>query len=165
MPQAQYGYPQQPGGYAPPAPPQPYPYPYPGPPSPYYQPPPVGHTYPGGVFYGQPPAPKNDAAIASLIAAISSIGGLVLTVGLLAPLSLIASIVAIILGVKGKKAVDEGRTTKDRDVAIGGIWTGVAGIVLSVVAIAGWVVFIVWISGDAASDPGDLAGLLAPSAR
>lgn len=69
------------------------------------------------------------------------------------------SIVAIVLGVKGKKAVDEGRTRKHRDVAVGGFWTGIGGVLLSLLAIAGWVLFFVFVASGSEADPGDLASL------
>lgn len=129
--------------------------------------PPYGYP-PHGAYYAQPgfyqgfdSGPDNGLANASLITAIISIAALVFTAGFSAPLSLIASIVAIVLGHKGKKAVDEGRTRKSRDVAVGGFWTGIAGVVLSIIGIAAWVIFFVAVSstgGDA--DPGDLASIL-----
>lgn len=128
----------------------------------YYQPP-GGNPYTSGYyFYGQPAGPGNDVAIASLTTAGCSIGALIFTAGVSAPLSLIASIVAVVLGVKGKNAVDAGKTRMHRDVARSGFWVGIAGIVLSVIATAAWVAIIVFgiNASDTPTDPGDLAALL-----
>lgn len=163
---AQQPYGQQPYyGYAQPGYQQAYPQ------QPYQQP----YGYPQqGAYYAQPGAyyqpyysgPDNGLATGSLVTAIISIAALVFTAGFSAPLSLIASIVSIVLGHKGKKAVDEGRTQKNRDTAVAGFWTGIAGVVLSVLAVAAWVAFFVIIAESGGeADPGDLAslwGALAP---
>lgn len=127
----------------------------------YYQPP--GYPYAHGYYYyGQPPGPGNDVAVASLTTAGCSIGALVLTAGIVAPLSLIASIIAVVLGVKGKNAVDAGKTRMHRDVARAGFWVGILGIVLSVLAAAAWVALVLLgvNATKVSTDPGDLASLL-----
>jgi heme/copper-type cytochrome/quinol oxidase subunit 2 len=86
--------------------------------------------------------PSNNAAVASIIIACSSIGTLLFTAGVLAPFTLIASGVATYLGHKGKNDVDQGKTPVQRDLAVGGFWTGIGGIVLSVLAIIAWIVII-----------------------
>lgn len=128
-----------------PDPAQQQPYHYPPPPQGgYYYPPP--EQPPGTyrpVYYPQgAAAPSNNAAMASIIVACSSIGVLVLTGGLLAPFTLIASGVATFFGHKGKTDVDQGKTPVQRDLAVGGFWTGIGGIVLSVLAIIAWVVIV-----------------------
>lgn len=119
----------------------------------YYAPP--GHEQPPGtyrpVYFPQSSAsPSNNSAVASIIVACTSIGVLVLTAGILAPLTLIASAVATFLGHKGKSDVDKGKTPVQRDLAVGGFWTGIGGIVLSILALIAWVaiVALIW-----ASDP------------
>lgn len=119
---------------------------------PYYAPPqgtyyyaPPGHEQPPGTFrpvYYPPQAakPSNNSAVASIIVACSSIGVLIITAGILAPLTLIASGIATFLGHKGKTDVDQGKTPVQRDLAVGGFWTGIGGIVLSILAIVAWVV-------------------------
>lgn len=169
--QQQPAYQQQP--YAPPAPIAPPAQPYTAAPGGYQQPyaqpgfPPPAPYAPPGAYYAQPgyyqpyySGPDNGLANASLITGVISIAALIFTGGFSAPLSLIASIIAIVLGHKGKKAVDEGRTRKSRDVAVGGFWTGIAGVVLSVLAVALWVIFFVAIASTGGeADPGDLASL------
>ena len=105
-------------------------------------------------------ATDNGPATGSIVTAIISIPALVFTAGFSAPLSLIASVIAIFLGHKGKKAVDEGRTQKNRDTAVAGFWTGIAGVVLSVLAIAAWTIFFITVANTGGeADPGDLASL------
>jgi hypothetical protein len=88
--------------------------------------------------YGK--APGNNSAVWSLIAGI---GGLVLFVfpagfGLLFVFNLPASIMAWVLGVRGRRAVDSGRTHEHRGQAQAGLVLGVVGVVLGVLAIVGW---------------------------
>lgn len=122
---------------------------------------------PQGAYYAQPgyyqpyyAGPDNGLATASLVTAVIALALLVFTAGWSAPISVIASAISIFLGHKGKKAVDEGRTRKNRDVAVAGFWTGIAGVVLSILAAAFWLVFIFVIADTGGeADPGDLASL------
>lgn len=107
-----------------------------------YVPPPLppgyeAHYRPIYPQYVQKPQ-GNDSAVASIIVACTSIGFLILSAGLLAPLTLIASGVAIPLGHKGKQNVDQGKTKQNRDIAVAGFWTGIAGVALSLLAIIAW---------------------------
>jgi hypothetical protein len=116
------------------------------------------YAYPGGLYVNPGPVgPTNGLAIASVITATSSLGVLLLSIGFAAPLTMIASIIAVVLGHKGKKAVDEGRTPRSRDAAMAGFWTGIAGIVLSFIAIGLWVLVIVLASGESIAPPGELS--------
>lgn len=114
----------------------------------WYQPPPVWVAKSGGVpspQYGQhAPAPRkgNSAGVSSIIVSCSSLAFLLFTAGVAAPLTLIASAVSIFLGHKGKTDFDEGKADSNRDVAIAGFWTGITGVVLSVLALIAWVLII-----------------------
>lgn len=96
-----------------------------------------------GTYTTFPVEPGNDAAVGSLITSLSALGFLLFTAGLLAPLTLIASVAGIFIGKKGIKNVDEGRTRKHRDLAQAGFITGIIGVVVAVLATAGWVLLIV----------------------
>jgi hypothetical protein len=148
----QYAAQQQQYAYAPPQPGYPPPH-YGGQ---YYQQAPYGYA-PG--YYPYYSGPDNGLAVASLTVAIIAIVVWFLTGGFLAPITIIASIVAVVLGHKGKKAVDEGRTRKNRDVAMAGFWTGIAGIVLAVLSTVAWVLIFIFANGSSPAGPGDLSSL------
>lgn len=107
-----------------------------------------GETPPTGVYYPphyyEPAPPKNDAAIASIVVASSSLALLVMTAGLFAPFSVIASVIAVFLGHKGKEDVDLGKTTVHRDTAVAGYWMGLGGALIAAVALAFWV-WLFWV--------------------
>ena len=67
---------------------------------------------------------------------------LIFTAGFAAPLSLPACIAGWALGVKGKRRVDRGEPVGDRPMAVTAQVTGIAGVVLSVLAVAFWVLLI-----------------------
>lgn len=97
--------------------------------------------------YAYPPRlPTNNLAVASIITSCCSLGLLLISLGLFAPICAIASVIGTILGHKGKVAVDEGREVQQRDLAIAGFWVGTAGWILSLVAIAAWIVLILVLS-------------------
>lgn len=101
-------------------------------------PPPGGHYTP--IYYPAGAAPpSNNSAVASIVVACSSLGLLLLTGGLAAPLTAIASTIATFLGHKGREDVDQGKTTVQRDLAVAGFWTGIGGVILSLIALAVWV--------------------------
>src|SRR5204862_7460087 len=62
--------------------------------------------------------------------------------GLFAPGALPCAIIGVVFGRKGRTAVDEGRTRKFRGLAQAGFVIGIVGIVLSVLALAGWIIAI-----------------------
>ncbi len=136
---------------------QQYQYPYGQYQYPYGQQP--GYQQPGG-YVSYPIEPSNDAAVASLITSLTAIGFLVLSTGILAPLTLIASIVGIVLGRKGMKNVDEGRTRKQRDMAQGGFISGIVGVVIAVLAIIGWVLIVIFAISESDVGSGQLDSLL-----
>lgn len=151
--QPQYAYQQYPGYGGQPG------YQYPPHPTqaPYYGQP--GYANPPGAFYIYDTGPDNGLAVASLSLGIIAIALMFFTAGFSAPLSIICSIVGVVLGLKGKKAVDEGRTRKHRDVAVAGFWTSIAGIVLAVVAIVGWALIFTFADSSSTADPGDAASI------
>jgi hypothetical protein len=114
-----------------------------------------GYQQPGG-YLTYPIEPSNDAALASLITSLVSIGLLILSSGILSPFTLIGGIVGIVLGRKGTKNVDEGRTRKQRDMAQGGFVAGIIGVVLSVLAIVAWILIIVFAISEADVGSGQL---------
>lgn len=105
-----------------------------------------GQTLPPGQpgYHAYPQRlPSNNLAVASIITSCSSLGLLLISIGLFAPICAIASTVGCVLGHKGKVAVDEGRAAKQRDLSIAGFWVGVAGLILSLLAIVAWVLLVV----------------------
>lgn len=128
---------------------------------------PPGHEPPPGyvAYYPaqpgqpvQPVAPKksNGTATASLIVSGGALGLLIFTVGLLAPITVIASIVGTVLGHKAKAATDQDPELGQRDEAVAGFWMGIAGIILAVLAIIALVVLIVVLASvDDVSDSSD----------
>jgi hypothetical protein len=145
------GYGQQPPPAQPPyqAPPgygQPqYGYQQPG-----YQPPPYGYTPPA--YYSSPQyaawleqsqGPGNSHAVGGFITSLASLGVLVFFIGLAAPATFIASAVAIFVSRTGIRKYEMGETNQHKDLAQWGFWLGVAGVVLSAIAIALWAALIV----------------------
>lgn len=108
--------------------------------------PPGGQPPPGYVPYypatAVPAKKPNGNATASLIVSGGSLATLIFTVGFFAPLTVIASIIGTILGHSGKSATDRDPEVSQRDEAVAEFWMGIAGIVLSVLAIAFWVALI-----------------------
>ncbi|MBI2690814.1 MAG: DUF4190 domain-containing protein [Solirubrobacterales bacterium] len=108
---------------------------------------PAGAQPPPGYvpYYPVPAVPlkkPNGNATASLIISGGSLAALIFTIGFFAPLTLITSIVGTVLGHKAKSATDRDPEVGQRDEAIAGFWMGIGGIILSVLAIAFWVVVI-----------------------
>jgi hypothetical protein len=140
----------QPG--APPPPPPPVTQPG-APGAPPYQPPPTGYPPAGGYqqqqYWGPQPGyypayaePGNGNAVAGFILSLASIALLLISAGLFAPGALPCAILGVLFGRKGRRAVDEGQTRKSRGLAQAGFVIGIVGIVLSVLALAGWIIAI-----------------------
>jgi hypothetical protein len=106
--------------------------------SPYGQGSPWASTY-----YYRPMEPDNSPGLAGFILSITSIGMLVIFFGLLSPITFCLSIAGLVVSRNGIKKVERGETRKNRDLARWGFWLGVAGIVLSLLAIGGWVALFV----------------------
>ena len=82
----------------------------------------------GGAVTAQGGADEgNSPAILALILGIVGLIGLVFTGGLL---GVVLGIIAIVLGVQGRRRVDSGRTTRNRGVATAGLVTGVLATVI-----------------------------------
>ena len=131
---------------APQTPPGPVPPPPVPPAAPYVPPPlPPGYEQHYRPIYNnpQPRPPANNEATASIVVACGSLTLLIITAGILSPITLVASAIAIPLGHKGKENVDQGKTTQNRDIAVAGFWTGIGGVVLSLIAVIAWIVLIV----------------------
>jgi hypothetical protein len=144
-----YGYPPPPGQhyYAPP--PQGYYQPPPGYPPQNYAPqgyPPPGYPPPWG--YPQPQVPDNGQAIAGFVFALVALGLLVMSGGLSSIVSIGCAIVGIVCGRNGKRKVDAGETPKHRGLAQAGFVIGWVSLVLSILATAGWILFIVLAATD-----------------
>lgn len=107
-----------------------------------HHPPPPQGQYGYYPYPPQPPLPTNGYAVASIVTSSISLAILIFTAGLLSPLTGIASVVGAVLGHKGKDDVDKGRAVQQRDLAVAGLWVGVAGIVLSILALLAWVALI-----------------------
>ena len=75
--------------------------------------------------YPQQPAPENNQAIAGFV------------------LSLGCAIAGMILGRKGVNRVDAGETPRHRGLGQAGFWTGLAGLILSLIATAAWVAVLI----------------------
>jgi hypothetical protein len=91
--------------------------------------------------------PDNSAAVGGFITSLSSIGALVLFVGIAGPLTFIASLVAMFVSREGIRRVERGETTKNKDLAQWGFWVGLLGVLLSAMATALWALLIVAADG------------------
>jgi hypothetical protein len=117
-----------------------------------------GYGQQGG-YYGYPSyeawakatqGPSNSAAVGGFITSICSLGLLLFILGLSAPFTVLASIAGTIVSRKGIKNVESGQTQKNKDLAQWGFWLGIAGVVLSLIAIAIWAA--IFIAADETSD-------------
>lgn len=144
--------PQPPGVGQPPPQPSPYGWQYPG-----YQQTPYGyqHQQPYGytppAYYSSPEyaawlaqnqGPGNSHAVGGFITSMASLGVLLLFAGITAPLTFIASVVAIFVSRTGIRKYEQGETNQHKDLAQWGFWLGVTGVVLSAIAIALWAALI-----------------------
>ena len=110
----------------------------------------------GFVLYGNPQIgfahrpiePSNDVATTALVTSVSALTFLFYSLGLLAPFTVVASAVGIVLGRKGMNAVDRGQTPKDRATALGGFVTGIIGVVAALLAAAAWLFFVFVVLAD-----------------
>jgi len=119
-----------PGGYPPPtAPPAAPPaQPYPG----YGQPPPPYSYAP------QPPQPANNDAVAGFVLSAAGLGLLFFSAGLSSVVSLAAAIFGMVYSRRGRRRIEQGHTTRNRDLAQAGWVVGIVGLVLSVLATLFW---------------------------
>lgn len=83
-----------------------------------------------------------------------SLALLVISFGLLAPITIILSAVGSYLGNKSKRELEDGRPAPQRDLAVSSFWVGIIGLVLGLLAILAWLALIVFlVSIDPGSDP------------
>jgi cbb3-type cytochrome oxidase subunit 3 len=139
--------PQVPGGEPPPQPQPEYPQQQPQHPPPgYWQPPPA-----------QPQQPPNNEAVAGFTCGIVGVSLLFFTAGLSSIVSLVLGVVAIPYSRKGKGNVADGRTAKHKDLANAGFVIAIITVVLSIIAIAAWVLIFttVDINWEEFDDPND----------
>lgn len=131
----------------PPQQPQPPPAQYPAQPPP----PPGGwqqtqqqqqQQWPPPQTYARQAEPGNGAAIAALVLSLCGLGLLIVSVGLLFIITLPLAILGIVFGRKGRNAVDQGETPKNRGIAQAGYIIGIVTTVLSVLAAAGWIALL-----------------------
>lgn len=104
--------------------------------------------------------PGNGLAYGGMITSIVSLVLLFVTAGLAAPLTLLLSLIGMVCGFMGKRAVDKGKTWQHKDKGWAGFWLGLLGALLSLAAGAAWVLAIVYLS-SIETDPsgGDLSSL------
>jgi hypothetical protein len=136
----------QPPAYPPPVQPPPA-QPPPGQPPPAQPPgawyPPAGQPSPQPWGYQQQPVPENNQAVAGFVISLVSIGLLVISVGLSSIVSVGCAIAGMVLGRKGVKKVDAGETPRHRTLGQAAFWIGVTGLILSLLATAGWIAVLV----------------------
>jgi hypothetical protein len=95
-------------------------------------------------WYPQPvdTGPGNGQAVAGFILALSALGLLAFSFGLLFILALPCAVLAIVFGRKGRARVDAGETAKHRGIAQAGFVIGIVSVVLSLLSAAGWIALI-----------------------
>jgi hypothetical protein len=141
-PQQTYGYPPPPPGYQQPPPG------YGG-----YQAPPPGWGQPPQWAW-QPPVPDNSQAVVGFVFSIVGVGLLVISFGLSSIVSIGCSITGIVCSRNGKRKVARGETPKHKGLAQAGYIVGWVGLVLSILATAGWILAIVLGAIDESSSGG-----------
>jgi len=151
-PQQTYGYPPPPPGY-----PQAPPPGYGG-----YQAPPPGWGQPPQWAW-QPPVPDNGQAVVGFVFALIGVGLLVISFGLSSIVSVGCSITGIVCSRNGKRKVERGETPKHKGLAQAGYIVGWVGLVLAILATAGWILLIALGDIDTSSGgtPADLRSAVA----
>jgi len=147
-----YGYPPPPPGY-----PQAPPPGYGG-----YQAPPPGWGQPPQWAW-QPPVPDNGQAVVGFVFALIGVGLLVISFGLSSIVSVGCSITGIVCSRNGKRKVERGETPKHKGLAQAGYIVGWVGLVLAILATAGWILLIALGDIDTSSGgtPADLRSAVA----
>jgi hypothetical protein len=119
------------------------------PPQPWEQP--YGYGPPPGHYAWGPPPPRepdNNPAVAGFVLSMVGGGLLFFFAGLSTIISLGLSIAGIVYSRKGKEKVDKGETTKQRGLAQAGFIVGIVSTVLSLLATAFWIIFVVLVATD-----------------
>ncbi len=91
--------------------------------------------------YVESAGPRNQGAVASLVLGILAVGGVVVTVGIFALLTLPTAVAAWVMGRRATQRADR-EGAGQRGTAQAGFVLGVLGVVLSVIAIAVWAVLL-----------------------
>lgn len=128
--------------------------PAPPPPPGYAAPPPPGYP-PAGAPPGYPPQqpqqqwagvrqPGNGEAVAGFSLSVAGVALLFFSAGLSSVISLICSALGVFFGRRGKRNVDEGKTTKHLSLARAGFIVGLIGIALSILATVAWTLILVF---------------------
>jgi hypothetical protein len=94
------------------------------------------------MYYQAHQEPGNSPAVTGFILSVSSIATLVFFIGVLSPITLGVSIAGTIVSRNGVKKVERAETRQHHDLARWGFWLGIVGVVLSALALAGWIVLI-----------------------
>ena len=125
----------------------------------YQQPPPQQGWQPPPWGYAPAPSePDNGSAVAGFVTSLSAASLLVISFGFFSLISLIAAPFGIYYSRKGKQAVAEGKTRKHAGLAQAGFVIGIVALVLSVLAVIGWIIVIIVAANDSSSDPGGGGG-------
>jgi hypothetical protein len=98
------------------------------------------------------------------VTSIAAAALLVMSFGFMSAISLIAAPFGIHYSRKGKRAVAEGRTRKHAGLAQAGFVIGIVTLVLSVLAVIGWIVVIIVAANDSQNDPGGGGGFTTSAA-
>jgi hypothetical protein len=92
------------------------------------------------------PAPEGGRATSALVLGITGLTLWLVSLGVLAAVSLPCSVLALVLGAGARRRIEAGETTGGLGAARTGVITGVVGVVLGVLGIAFWALVI--FSGD-----------------
>ena len=130
----------------------------------YQQPPAPGWPPPPWAYPPAPSEPDNGSAVAGFVTSIAAAALLVMSFGFMSAISLIAAPFGIHYSRKGKRAVAEGRTRKHAGLAQAGFVVGIVTLVLSVLAVIGWIVVIIVAANDSQNDPGGGGGFTTSAA-
>ncbi len=119
---------------------------------------------PAAGFY--PPAevePDNGPAVTGFVLALAGLGLLLYFAGFSAPLALVVGVFAVIYARRGRRKVESGETNKHAGLADAAFWLGIATVVLSLLAAAGWIAFFLTVDNldfeSLEEDPNDPDGV------
>jgi len=87
------------------------------------------------------PAPRNPGAVASLVLGILAVGGVIISVGIFAPLTLAAAVAAWVVGRRAVQRADR-EGAPQRGSAHAGYVLGILGVVLSALAVVVWILLL-----------------------
>jgi hypothetical protein len=149
------------GGFLPPEPPGPEPdfggrpkeppsprQPAPPPEQPQWQQPPPGYWQPQSWQPPGPAEPDNGPAVAGFVLGVVGAGVLVLSVGLLAFVSLVLAILGIVYARRGKRKVESGATRRHQGLAQAGFVTSIVTLVVAAPLTLLEIVFLILYASD-----------------